>query len=45
MFHFFFSFYVFIGVFRLPVDRPWDSYDIGVALVGDAAHLMPPYAG
>ncbi len=33
-----------LPMYRLPVEMPWTSYD-GIALVGDAAHVMPPFAG
>lgn len=33
-----------LPMYRLPVETPWNNYD-NITLVGDAAHVMPPFAG
>lgn len=40
------SFFVGLPIRKLPLDKPWkDNRPLPVTLIGDAAHLMPPFAG
>lgn len=40
------SFFVGLTTRKLPLDKPWNSSrPLPVTLIGDAAHLMPPFAG
>lgn len=40
------SFFVGLPTRKLPLDRPWKSNrPLPITLIGDAAHLMPPFAG
>ncbi|MDR3023131.1 NAD(P)/FAD-dependent oxidoreductase [Chryseobacterium sp.] len=40
------SFFVGLPTRRIPLDKPWkDNRSLPVTLIGDAAHLMPPFAG
>ena len=40
------SFFVGLPTRRIPLDKPWnDKRSLPVTLIGDAAHLMPPFAG
>ncbi|MCW1961611.1 FAD-dependent oxidoreductase [Chryseobacterium viscerum] len=40
------SFFVGLPTRRIPLDKPWKSNrNLPVTLIGDAAHLMPPFAG
>lgn len=40
------SFFVGLPTRKLPIDKPWkDQRPLPVTLIGDAAHLMPPFAG
>lgn len=40
------SFFVGLPTKVLPLDKPWkNDRPLPVALIGDAAHLMPPFAG
>lgn len=40
------SFFVGLPTRKLPIDKPWkDMRPLPVTLIGDAAHLMPPFAG
>ena len=36
--------YQVLPMYTLPVEKAWDRFE-PIALVGDAAHLMPPFAG
>ncbi|WP_126651338.1 FAD-dependent oxidoreductase [Chryseobacterium aureum] len=40
------SFFVGLPTRRIPLDKPWkNTRALPVTLIGDAAHLMPPFAG
>src|SRR5699024_1925004 len=40
------SFFVGLPVRKLPLEKPWKSNrPLPITLIGDAAHLMPPFAG
>ena len=40
------SFFVVLPTKRIPLDKPWkNNRSLPVTLIGDAAHLMPPFAG
>jgi 2-polyprenyl-6-methoxyphenol hydroxylase-like FAD-dependent oxidoreductase len=40
------SFFVGLPSRRIPLDKPWKSdRPLPVTLIGDAAHIMPPFAG
>ncbi|CAD0219297.1 FAD-dependent oxidoreductase [Chryseobacterium sp. JV274] len=40
------SFFVGLPTRKIPLDQPWkDNRSLPVTLIGDAAHLMPPFAG
>ncbi|HEX5150085.1 MAG TPA: NAD(P)/FAD-dependent oxidoreductase [Parafilimonas sp.] len=40
------SFFVGLPTRKLPLDKPWkNNRPLPVTLIGDAAHLMPPFAG
>jgi tetracycline resistance monooxygenase len=40
------SFFVGLTTKILPLDKPWkDHRPLPITLIGDAAHLMPPFAG
>ncbi|MFT3703533.1 MAG: NAD(P)/FAD-dependent oxidoreductase [Agriterribacter sp.] len=40
------SFFVGLATRKLPLDKPWkNDRPLPVTLIGDAAHLMPPFAG
>ncbi len=40
------SFFVGLPTRKLPLDKPWkNERPLPVTLIGDAAHLMPPFAG
>lgn len=40
------SFFVGLPTRKIPLDQPWkDNRSLPVTLTGDAAHLMPPFAG
>ncbi len=40
------SFFVGLPTRKLPLDNPWENNrPLPVTLIGDAAHLMPPFAG
>jgi tetracycline resistance monooxygenase len=40
------SFFVGLTTKMLPLDKPWkDQRPLPITLIGDAAHLMPPFAG
>jgi tetracycline resistance monooxygenase len=40
------SFFVGLPARKFPIDKPWkNDRPLPVTLVGDAAHLMPPFAG
>jgi tetracycline resistance monooxygenase len=40
------SFFVGLPTRKLPLDQPWKSdRPLPITLIGDAAHLMPPFAG
>ncbi len=40
------SLFVGLPTRKLPLDKPWkNNRPLPVTLVGDAAHLMPPFAG
>ncbi|WP_309872098.1 NAD(P)/FAD-dependent oxidoreductase [Chryseobacterium sediminis] len=40
------SFFVGLPTRRIPLDKPWkNNRSLPVTLIGDAAHLMPPFAG
>jgi tetracycline 11a-monooxygenase, tetracycline resistance protein len=40
------SFFVVLPTRKLPLDRPWkNNRPLPITLIGDAAHLMPPFAG
>jgi tetracycline resistance monooxygenase len=40
------AFFVGLPTRKLPLDRPWKTdRPLPVTLIGDAAHLMPPFAG
>jgi tetracycline resistance monooxygenase len=40
------SFFVGLPTRKLPMDKPWqEKRSLPITLIGDAAHLMPPFAG
>nr|WP_246224990.1 NAD(P)/FAD-dependent oxidoreductase [Spirosoma terrae] len=40
------SFFVGLSTRKLPLDKPWKTdRPLPITLIGDAAHLMPPFAG
>jgi len=40
------SFFVGLPTRKVPLDKPWNSNrPLPITLIGDAAHLMPPFAG
>ncbi|MFS4429697.1 FAD-dependent oxidoreductase [Chryseobacterium sp. S90] len=40
------SFFVGLPTRIIPLDKPWkNNHSLPVTLIGDAAHLMPPFAG
>ncbi|WP_139348519.1 FAD-dependent oxidoreductase [Chryseobacterium sp. JV274] len=40
------SFFVGLPTRKISLDQPWkDNHSLPVTLIGDAAHLMPPFAG
>lgn len=40
------SFFVGLPTKRIPLDKPWkNNRSLPVTLIGDAVHLMPPFAG
>ncbi|WP_454045354.1 FAD-dependent oxidoreductase [Chryseobacterium sp. Marseille-Q8038] len=40
------SFFVGLPTRKIPLDKPWkNNRPLPVTLIGDAAHLMPPFAG
>ncbi|MFT3946651.1 MAG: NAD(P)/FAD-dependent oxidoreductase [Agriterribacter sp.] len=40
------SFFVGLPTRKLPLDKPWkNNRPLPITLIGDAAHLMPPFAG
>ena len=40
------SFFVGLPTRKMPLDKPWkNNRPLPVTLIGDAAHLMPPFAG
>jgi tetracycline resistance monooxygenase len=40
------SFFVGLSIRKLPLDKPWKSNrSLPITLIGDAAHVMPPFAG
>jgi len=40
------SFFVGLPTRKLPLDKPWkNNRSLPITLIGDAAHLMPPFAG
>lgn len=40
------SFFVGLPTRKLPLDKPWKNVrPLPITLIGDAAHLMPPFAG
>lgn len=40
------SFFVGLPTRKLPLDKPWESNrPLPITLIGDTAHLMPPFAG
>jgi len=40
------SFFVGLPTRRLPLDKPWkNNRPLPITLIGDAAHVMPPFAG
>ncbi|PTT43579.1 tetracycline resistance protein [Chryseobacterium sp. HMWF028] len=40
------SFFVGLPTRKIPLDKPWkNDRSLPVTLIGDAAHLMPPFAG
>ncbi|MDW9378675.1 NAD(P)/FAD-dependent oxidoreductase [Chryseobacterium sp. JV558] len=40
------SFFVGLPTRKIPLDKPWkNNRSLPVTLIGDAAHLMPPFAG
>ncbi|MCS3869932.1 tetracycline resistance monooxygenase [Chryseobacterium ginsenosidimutans] len=40
------TFFAGLPTRKLPIDKPWESdRPLPITLIGDAAHLMPPFAG
>jgi tetracycline resistance monooxygenase len=40
------SFFVGLPTRKIPMDKPWkDNRPLPITLIGDAAHIMPPFAG